>query len=55
MKRTLLALIVMGSVGMADEMDDFIGGVYDGGGVYAKAGDVAVGSGTIIKIGRAHV
>jgi len=37
------------------EMNDFVGGVYDGNGTYATAGNVAVGAhGAIIKAGDTY-
>ena len=37
------------------EMNDFVGGVYDGDGTYATAGNVAVGAhGAIIKAGDTY-
>ena len=51
---TLMAMLV--ASGFAEEeMNDFVGGVYDGDGVCATAGNVAVGTqGAIIKAGDTY-
>ena len=50
-----LTAILMASVMADDEMNDFVGGVYDGSGIRATAGNVAVGTqGAIIKAGDTY-
>ena len=36
---------------MGDEMDDFMGGVYEKPGLYAKTSNVAIGDGIVIRSG----
>ena len=50
-----MSLISFSSAGEEAEMNDFVGGVYDGDGTYATAGNVAVGAhGAIIKAGDTY-
>lgn len=46
-----LTAMLMASVMAEDGMDDFMGGVYERPGIYAKTSNVAVGDGIVIKCG----
>jgi hypothetical protein len=51
----VMSLISFASAGEEAELNDFVGGVYDGDGTYATAGNVAVGAhGAIIKAGDTY-
>ncbi len=51
----VISLFSLAHAGEEAEMNDFVGGVYDGDGTYATAGNVAVGAhGTIIKAGDTY-
>lgn len=50
-----ISLFSLAHAGEEAEMNDFVGGVYDGDGTYATAGNVAVGAhGAIIKAGDTY-
>jgi len=52
MKATLFLMAVLVAPVMGeDEMDDFMGGVYDKPGIYAKTSNVAIGDGIVIRSG----
>jgi hypothetical protein len=54
----ILLMMALASVALGQDesaMNDFVGGVYDGGGIYATAGNVAVGAhGAIIEAGDTY-
>lgn len=51
----VMSLVSLTKAGDDEEMNDFVGGVYDGDGTYATAGNVAVGAhGAIIKAGDTY-
>jgi len=51
----VMSLVSLTRAGDDEEMNDFVGGVYDGDGTYATAGNVAVGAhGAIIKAGDTY-
>ena len=51
----VISLFSHASAGEEAEMNDFVGGVYDGDGTYTTAGNVAVGThGAIIKAGDTY-
>lgn len=52
---TATAMLMASVMGADEAMDDFLGGVYDGNGTFAIAGNVAVGpQGSIIKAGDTY-
>jgi len=54
----ILLMTVLASVALGQDegaMNDFVGGVYDGDGIYATAGNVAVGArGAVIEAGDTY-
>lgn len=55
MKNILLVMAVLVAPVMAEDgMNDFMGGVYDGSGIYAKTSTVAVGDGIVIRSGDTY-
>jgi len=53
MKAILIAMAVLVAPVMGEEgMDDFMGGVYEKPGIYAKTSNVAIGDGIVIRSGN---